>query len=32
MKFPTKKYSSIKEFSLDYIRLRYNDISSVLIY
>ena len=29
MKFPTKKYSSIKEFSLDYIRLRYNDISKI---
>ena len=29
MKFPTKKYSSIKEFSLDYIRLRYDDISKI---
>ena len=29
MKFPTKKYLSIKEFSLDYLKLRYEDISSI---
>lgn len=29
MKFPTKKYHSIKEFSLDYLRLRYDDISKI---
>lgn len=29
MKFPTKKYLSIKEFSLDYLKLRYEDISNI---
>lgn len=29
MKFPTKKYLSIKEFSFDYLKLRYEDISSI---
>ena len=29
MKFPKKKYNSIKEFSLQYLTLRYKDITSI---
>ena len=29
MKFPKKKYKSIKEFSLQYLMLRYKDITSI---
>ena len=29
MKFPKKKYKSIKEFSLQYLKLRYKDITSI---
>jgi len=29
MKFPIKKYNSIKKFSLEYLKLRYNDITKI---